>query len=61
MKRTAKIIFILSILISVISCHSGDNASKPGNTKQPQNQTLVTLSEAQIKNAGIVTGPAAGR
>jgi membrane fusion protein, heavy metal efflux system len=58
MKRIMKIIFILSIIISVISCHSEDNASKPENTKQPQNQTLITLSKAQIKNAGIVTGKA---
>lgn len=60
-----KNILILFISIVAISCHADkkDNniTAERGQQKEEQNQSVVSLSDAQIKNAGIVTGKAEKR
>ncbi|MFI5192485.1 MAG: efflux RND transporter periplasmic adaptor subunit [Chitinophagales bacterium] len=60
-----KNIIILFITIVAISCRSGNKdiniTSDPEKRKGGQNSMLVSLSEAQIKNAGIMTGTAEKR
>lgn len=59
-----KLLFI-SIAITALSCGSGDkqddHSKQPEGTKQSGNQSMVIVSDAQIKSAGIVTGKAEKR
>jgi len=58
-------VFILFLAIAAASCHSGVKPDQKSDeseiSKQGQDQSVVTLSEAQIKNAGIVIGRAEKR
>ncbi len=57
-----KILLFLSIVILSTACHTGDEVKdksvEPGKTNQPQNQSTVFVTGAQINTAGIVLGNA---
>lgn len=60
--KIMKILFFLAIVTLSTACHSGDTVkNKSGDSekaKNPQNESSVSLTSAQIKNAGVVTGKA---